>query len=112
MIDAGWFSGSDLDRIDHPDRSFDPLVLQWHTWHKPSSEAYWLLIDLFPEALLSGGGDYRDEYDLFFGIHPCTPTVAEASLRNSWRIEAFAAELASRAPGISLDTSLRDGGVF
>jgi hypothetical protein len=112
MIDAGWFSGSDLDRIDHPDRSFDPLVLQWHAWHKPASEAYWLLIDLFPEAWLPGGGAYLEAYDLYFCIHPCTPMVAEASLRSSWRIEAFAEELAARAPRLSLDTSLQDRGVI
>ncbi len=110
MIDAGWFSGSDLDRIDHPDRSFDPPVLHWHAWHKPASEAYWLLIDLFPEARHVGGGAHLEGYDLLFSIHPCTPMVAEASLRNPRRIEAFAEELATRAPGISLDTSLLDSG--
>jgi len=108
MIDAGWFSGSDLDRIDSPERPFDPLVLQWHAWHKPDSEAYWLLRDLFPEAQLPGGGAYLEAYDLFFCIHPCTPMEAEASLRNSWRIEAFAAELAARSPWLRLDPVPRE----
>jgi hypothetical protein len=107
MIDAGWFAGSDLDDLEDPERAFDPLVLQWHAWHKPTSEAYWLLLDLFPEAQFPFGSAYLDAYDLLFGIHPCTPMKAEVSLRNSWRIEEFAAELALRSPELRLDTQPR-----
>jgi hypothetical protein len=103
MIDAGWFSGADLYLPEHP----DPAWFDWHAIHKPTSEAFDLLFEVFADRLPGRFGGTIPEFGMAFGEHPATPRVARVLLLDPERLPALAAEIAARSDRVVLDLEIR-----
>lgn len=100
MIEAGWFSGTDLH---HPIPVVDEVYDVWRAFHHPVCEAHDLIADVFDDLYSPAPGcPGMLRLGIEMAEHPCTPRMATARIRSDHQLSNLAAELARRTDSVAI----------